>query len=217
MIWLHIVAASIALIAGAIAMYALKGASLHRKSGTLFVWTMLVMSSTGAIVAMMRPVRVSVIAGALTFYLVATAFVTVRRPHVAAKAIDIGATLFAFIVGVVGLYFGFEAVTNVKGTLDGYPPQPYFVFSGVALLGAVLDGRMLLKGAPTGKHRIARHLWRMCFAMLIATMSFFLGQAKLFPAPLQNFALLSIPVITVMAFSIYWLARVLFAKRWQKV
>jgi hypothetical protein len=36
-----------------------------------------------------------------------------------------------------------------------------------------------------GPARVRRHLWRMCFAMFIATGSFFLGQANVLPEPLR--------------------------------
>jgi uncharacterized membrane protein len=216
MVWLHIVAGSIALVAGAIAMYALKGATLHRKSGRVFVYAMLVMSSTGAIVAATLPVRVSVIAGALTFYLVVTALITVRRPAWWCTQFDFLMFFFALVTGFAGIYFGVEAMHSLGGTLDGFSATPYFVFAGVSLIGAALDARMLLGNGVSGKHRIARHLWRMGFSMYIATSAFFLGQANLFPEPIRKIVLLAIPVIIVIVFTIYWLVRVLFVARWQR-
>jgi uncharacterized membrane protein len=37
----HVVAAAIALVSGFIALYAFKGGTLHRKSGTIFAYSML--------------------------------------------------------------------------------------------------------------------------------------------------------------------------------
>jgi hypothetical protein len=72
----------------------------------------------------------------------------------------------------------------------------------------IADLRLLGTGSITGTRRLARHLWRMTFALWIATASFFLGQAKVLPEPLQNFWLLSIPVLAVLAMLVYWLLRV---------
>jgi uncharacterized membrane protein len=78
----HVVAGGLALVFGYIALYAAKGASLHRKSGILFVYAMLTMSLTGALMDALITTRmsVSVVAGLVTFYFVTTARrIRVRR------------------------------------------------------------------------------------------------------------------------------------------
>lgn len=55
---IHIVAGLLALISGAVALYATKGSPLHRKAGMAFVVAMLVLSSTGSLMAtFMKPNR----------------------------------------------------------------------------------------------------------------------------------------------------------------
>jgi uncharacterized membrane protein len=211
---LHVAAGSIALAAGAVALYGLKGATLHRKSGMLFVLAMLVMSFTGAVMAALKAEAISVIAGALAFYLVITALLTVRRPVAGSHWIDLGAMLVALAIGIAGIRFGFEALDSPTGTKDGFPAPPYFIFGTVALLAAALDLRMLLARGVEGPHRLARHLWRMCFALFLAAASFFLGQAQLFPESIRNFALLAIPVLLILLLMLYWLGRVLFTRRY---
>ena len=51
---IHVLAGLTALMAGAVALYALKGARLHRRSGIVFVYAMLVMSSTGALMSVVH-------------------------------------------------------------------------------------------------------------------------------------------------------------------
>ena len=63
-------------------------------------------------------------------------------------------------------------------------------------------------GALRGTARIARHLWRMAFALLIAAMSFFLGQAKVIPKPIRIPGLLALPVLAVLVTMLYWMWRV---------
>jgi hypothetical protein len=210
---LHIVAGVIGLVSGYIALYALKGAKLHRKSGTIFAYAMLFMSATGAVIAASRSKELSVIAGALTFYLVMTSLLTVRRPAVGALWLDVGAMLMALIVGISGVSLGLEATHSVTGTIDGHPAAVAIVFGSVALIAALLDLRMLLARGIKGAHRLARHLWRMCFALLLASASFFLGQAQVFPEAIP-FVLLTIPVLLVPLLMLYWLGRVLFTRRY---
>jgi uncharacterized membrane protein len=210
---IHIIAGLLALVAGAVALYAAKGSWLHRRSGIVFVGAMLVMASLGAYMAALRPDRGSSMAGVLTFYLVSTSLLTVRRTVEQSRGLVIAFMLVAFGVGVFGYSLGFEAPHSANGKVDGLPPQPMFMFGTVGLLAAMLDARMLWAGHIEGAQRIARHLWRMTFAMWIATTSFFLGQAKLFPQPLRQSGLLFIPVVLVLVLLFYWLIRTLFFKR----
>ena len=48
---IHIISGSIAIIAGFISVFAVKGLKLHRKSGMIFVSAMLILSGTGAVIA----------------------------------------------------------------------------------------------------------------------------------------------------------------------
>ena len=80
----HILAGVLALVFGYVALYAAKGAALHRKSGLLFVFAMVTLSLTGALVAFLSASSISVVAGLLTFYFVTTALLT-RGPPSAAR------------------------------------------------------------------------------------------------------------------------------------
>jgi uncharacterized membrane protein len=209
MVWIHIVFGSISLITGAIALYALKGGSLHRKSGIFFAYAMFAMSLSGSYIAVTLPVRISVIAGLLAAYLVATSWLTVRQPKWHSPAVDAALMITAFITAVMAFYFGALALSAPDGRLDRFPSTPFFIFGSVALIGALLDLRMLIVKGVAGKHRIARHLWRMGFAMYIATSAFFLGQAQLFPEAVRKLWLLAIPVLLVLVTTAYWLFRTL--------
>lgn len=212
--WIHIIAGMLALASGAVALYAAKGSKLHRKSGMIFVIAMLVMTSTAVVIAgFLRPNEVNVIAGILTFYLVVTSLLTVRRPVEEIRGLVTGFMLMALTGSAYAFSLGLEALNSVGGTVAGIPPQPLFMFGTVALLGAVGDARMLWARGIQGPQRIARHLWRMGFAMWIATASFFLGQAKLFPEPIRKSGLLAIPVVLVLVMMLYWMVRVLRKRR----
>ena len=209
MILLHILGGLIGLTSGAVALAAPKGGTLHRKSGTVFVYAMLLMSTSGAVMAALMPERVSVIAGLLTFYLVLTALLTVRRRGQGFRWMDAGVMFFGLMVGITGIIF---AIGGSIGEIDGPPPAIALVFSAVALLAVFGDLRILLGRSLPWAQRIARHVWRMCLALWIATASFFLGQADVFPEALRIIPLLCTPVLLVMLLMFYWLVRVLFLK-----
>jgi peptidoglycan/LPS O-acetylase OafA/YrhL len=175
----------------------------------VFVYAMLVMSVSGAVMAALKPERVSVIAGLLTFYLVVTGLLTVRRHGQGFNWMDTGAMLFGLAVGITGFIFG---VGGFSREIDGPPPAIAIVFGAVALLAAFGDVRMLLARGVPWSQRIARHLWRMCLALWIAAASFFLGQADEFPESLRIMPLLCSPVLLVMLLMFYWLVRVLFTQ-----
>jgi hypothetical protein len=48
----------------------------------------------------------------------------------------------------------------------------------------------------------------MCFALFIAALSFFIGQAHVFPKPIRIPGLLVLPVLAVLVTMLYWLWRV---------
>jgi len=48
----------------------------------------------------------------------------------------------------------------------------------------------------------------MCFALFIAALSFFIGQAQVFPRPVRIPGLLALPVLAVLVTMLYWVWRV---------
>ena len=207
---LHTIGGLVGLTSGAVALSAPKGARLHRKSGMIFVYAMLALSASGAVMAALIPEKVSIMAGLLTFYLVTTALLTVRSPTQGFDWMGAGAMVFALILGLLSIAFGIQGLNDTSDT-NGITPMG-FIFGGMALLAAFGDARVLIAQSILWAQRIARHLWRMCFALWIAAGSFFLGQADEFPEALQIMPLLCTPVLLVMLVMLYWLIRVLFTQ-----
>lgn len=213
MIEVHIVAGLLALLAGGVALFSPKGQTLHRKSGIVFVGAMIVMTMSAALIALfLLPNRVNVVAALLTLYLVCTSLLTVKQKVMEVRWITTGFAVLALAVGLRALMLGLEALGNPGQLIDKVPAQPLFLFAFIGILGALLDARLLRAGSIQGGHRLARHLWRMTFALWIATASFFLGQAKVFPDPLRKIYLLMIPVLIVALMLFYWLGRVAIKK-----
>jgi uncharacterized membrane protein len=200
----HIIGGVLALAGGYVALAAAKGSTLHRTSGRVFVGAMLVMALTGAFVALASGSAISVVAGLLTFYFVTTGLLTVRRGPRDAR-IDRAAMMFAFSVALGAFVSG---VANA-----GPEAAPAFIFGLVGLLAARGDRQRLRSGAFDGSQRIARHLWRMCFAMWVAAASFFWGPRGRVPEPLRVPALQGFAVLLPVAVMIYWLWRLRARRR----
>src|SRR5947207_15992817 len=74
----HLLGGALAIIAGFVALFSVKGAVLHRKVGMLFVFAMMALTSTGVVMAAYDDDVGSVVGGSLAAYLVVTALITVR-------------------------------------------------------------------------------------------------------------------------------------------
>lgn len=208
---IHVVCGSLALLAGAAALSMPKGGRWHARAGTLFFAAMLVMAATGATIAAFRIERGTMVIGILTFYLVATAWAAARRRDGKAGRFEAGALLVALGCAAVMAAFGAMALNSPTGRFDSLPAAAHFPFAALAALAALLDLNFILRGALSGRQRIARHLWRMCAALTIAAFSFFLGQQDEFPAAWQGSFVWFVPPLAALAAMIFWLLRVRFA------
>ena len=216
MLAVHILAGSLAIIFGFVALYAAKGARVHRKSGMMFVYAMLTTAMFGLVIAVVRGVApaVNVPAALMSAYLVVTALTTVRplaEGSPASRWLTIGGMFVALTVGLTSLGFAVEAIAN-GGERNGMPAFPFLLFGSVGVLASAGDLRVIRSGALTGASRLARHLWRMSFALFIAALSFFIGQAKVVPEPFRIRPLLALPVLAVLVTMLYWLWRVRFRR-----
>ncbi|WP_439477040.1 hypothetical protein [Brevundimonas sp.] len=195
LLFLHIAGASVAMIAGFVAVIARKGDTVHRAAGNVFFVSMLVMAGVAGGVSPFVPeiVPVNIAASVMTLYLVTTGWMTVKRPEGAVGGFETGAMLFAV---------GLAPISAVFGRITG-DPTLYF-FAGIATLAALADFTMLRRRGLTGVPRIARHLWRMCAAFFIATGSFFFGQADEIPAVLRG-PLTTVLGLAPLGFLLFWI------------
>lgn len=215
MVPLHIAGGAFGLMSGAAALWFKKGSQPHRMAGNVFFMAMLIMSGTGAVMAYFEPAGASVLAGLLTFYMVLTGWMTVKRPEKSSGLFEKFAMIAAAAIAAYGILSGLEAINSADGRKDGFPAAIYFVFGGVAALGGLSDLSAILRKGVAGVQRIARHLWRMCYALFMAAASFFLGQQKVFPEALQGSFLLTLPVLVVIALLFFWLFKVLLGKKFR--
>jgi hypothetical protein len=215
-LFLHIAAGTLGMLSGFVAVFLLKGSRRHGLAGNIFVVAMLCLSASGVYLAIMKSQPGNILGGTLTFYLVATAWLTARRRDGEPGIFDWGALLVVLAVGIVEVTWGIEAAMSPTGMKNGYPAGPYFFLGTVAVLATVGDVRMLMRRGISGTQRIARHLWRMCFALFIAAASIFLARQQLFPAVLRKTGVLIFLSVLPLILMMFWLVRVRFANAIKK-
>jgi uncharacterized membrane protein len=195
----HIISAVLALLFGYVALFAAKGSALHRKTGMFFVYAMVGMSLTGALIATVKPDRGSIIAGLLTFYFVVSSLLTVKQVprH---RQISMFLMAWGLVLGLFAIWAGWWLAQR------GRPEAaPMLIFSAMSIGAAIGDWKMLRAGGIEGRARIKRHLWRMCFAMWVAAASFFWGPPNRVPELIRYPMVFPIPVLAPIAVMLYWL------------
>lgn len=198
---LHILARGLGLLSGYVALSASKGAPLHRKSGTLFVSVMLTMAVTGMLISAVEGVApaINVPSSLLVIYLVIT-LTTVRPAAAGVRWLDRAAMLTALGIGV-GCFA--LAAGAIAGGREAGLAYPLVMFGVVSLLASAGDRRMIRAGGVVGAARLTRHLWRMCFALFVASIAFYLGRTRV-PEVLRIPALLAGGVLLPIVAMSYW-------------
>ncbi len=204
----HILGGSMGLLSGTFAIAVSKGSRLHRASGNVFTFGMLTLAVSGLCLAILKSQNGNIIGSIITFYMISTAWLAGRRRNTG--SLDWA----ALVVGIAGAAAILTlAIRNVLYPATADPNAPAamaFFMAAVLLMAASGDIRMLTRGQFSGRQRITRHLWRMCFGLFIATGSFFLGQQQVFPAFLRGSLLLTVLAVLPFPVMLYWLIRVRF-------
>jgi hypothetical protein len=215
---LHISAGILGMVSGTAAISFRKGSPRHALAGRVFVTSMLTMAAAAVYLAIVKHQPNNLGGGILTCYLILTAWLTARRRDGETSKYDWSALLIPLAIGVLGWSNGVHAFFSETGSKYGVPAGMHLFMGTVCLLAAAGDVRMLLRGGVFGTQRVARHLWRMCFGLFIATGSFFLGQAvKVFPFLANQIDLLIIAAVLPLLLLIFWLLRVRFSAAYKSV
>src|SRR5215213_8059689 len=95
----HIFAGIVGLLSGTVALYAVKGATVHRRSGDVFVFAMLAMSLAGA-----------TIAGLLTAYLVLTGYTSTQPVTRSVRRLGAASMVAALSLSVTSVALALDAI-----------------------------------------------------------------------------------------------------------
>src|SRR5947208_4134204 len=208
---IHVVAGGLAIILGGVALLASKGGTLHRRAGLLFVYAMLTMGISGSVLALRQSLtNANVLGGFMLAYFVITALTTVRPVSAWTRRLNAGALVIAVALALLEITFGFKALASPRRAIYGVPFFMLFFLATITTMAAAGDIRAMRSGVLRGGRRLARHLWRMCFALFIAAGSFFSIRARvaqILPEPFLSVPLRALPVLLVFLTMFYWLWR----------
>lgn len=213
---IHIAAGALAILLGFTALFVKKGGTVHRRSGQLFVYAMLVMGITASLLEFLQGAGVAnLVAAVLSIYFVGTALTTVRPPSRWTRVINLLSLTVAVVLALAAIVGGVKNLDNPGLSPGGVPFRTIgvmsFVLAVALILAAAGDVRIMVSGMPRGGPRLARHLWRMCFALFIAAGSFFSIRervAKILPEPFTSGTMRALPFLVLFGAMFYWLWRV---------
>ena len=208
MLIFHIIAGSLVLLFGYMALFSPKGLRIHKLAGNIFFIAMIILSVTAGYLEIQFdefPIM-----GVFSLYFVSTSWATVKRQSGKVGRFEICAFICITLVSITFYKWGWDIVNDVKELTGTLPLAGYFILGTFAAFAAILDLTMIIRGGTSGAHRIARHLWRMCMALLLALMSFL--DQDIFPDVILGSGLLWSPLLILLLMMIYSLCRLPFSQ-----
>ena len=212
LLWAHIAGGAIGMITGVVALAVRKGQRVHRAAGSVFFMAMFMAYAIGAGVAPFLDTgqRPNLVAGIMALYLLVSGTAAARRRDAKAGAPEVIGLIVALSITAAGVIFMRMGAASPSGTVDGSPPQAFFLFTIAGAFAAAGELNFLVRGQLSDVSRVARHLWRMCFSLFIASGSFFLGQPQVFPEALQGSNLLTVLALAPLPVMLFWLGKIRF-------
>ena len=157
----------------------------------------------------------NVFIGTLVLYLVATAWMTVRRSEGASGAFEKWALLIALLLCAPFAILTFQLAVGLPPLFVSAVPFKgpvliaIYAFTTVLVLAVIGDARVAFAGGLTGVPRISRHLWRMCLGLTLAIGSGFTnGFARLLPGHYHVPTGFFLPQFLPLGLMIFWMIRV---------
>ncbi len=212
-VWLiHTPAGTVGLVAAVVALFAIKGASLHRKAGRYFTVSMLIMLIAGFIAATIKDSPGDMLLSAVVMYTVFTAWLTAQRKHGETGLLEKAAIIWIVVVGIAALVL--SADPGEAGT-----PDIYLFWAGFAVFCAIGDLRNLQRAGLTSIQRVIRHVWRIGFSLVWTALALTdkivktLGEnVKEMPVD-QLFYIVGIPTMLMLTVTMYWIINILYFSR----
>src|SRR5688572_13215658 len=121
---IHIAAGGLAIVLGTVALSVKKGGTIHRRSGLLFVYAMLVMAVTASMLSLLNGrADGNVFASVLTAYFVGTALTSVRPATPWTRRINAAALTVAVVLAAACVFNGTGMINTPGRDLNGVPNQ----------------------------------------------------------------------------------------------
>ena len=212
-VWaIHTPAGTIALVTAVVAMLARKGSALHRKAGSCFTLSMMVMLVSGVAAAYMKASIDDMMLGMFVIYTVFTAWLAARH-----KKGETGLLEAIALIWILG--FAIAAFLISAGWQEVEAPSTYLYWGGLAVLCALGDIRNLYHSGLADVQRIIRHVWRIGFSLLWAALALTDKIVKLSGANIKTMpedkllVIVAAPALLILLTISYWIIHILFSSR----
>lgn len=215
LVWaIHTPAGAIALLASVVALFAYKGGPLHRKAGTCFSVSMLILLVSGFFAAYLKESTGDMFLSAVVMYTLFTAWLTMHHKKAETGLLELLALLFIATIASAALL-----ISAGWGGVD--TPIAYLVWAGFAVLCAIGDARNLYLLGLSGTQRVIRHVWRIGFCLLWTALAFTDKIVKIVGSNVkelpieQTIYIVALPTILILLVILYWIIYIVFfsAKR----
>jgi uncharacterized membrane protein len=178
---IHIIAGSLTLVCGTIAMMASKGQLVHRVSGKIFFWSMTVTTSLGFIAGIFRPnYEIFIPIAIISFYQAASGY---RILHIKklnegqeVQMVDWILTIGILLTSMIFLYMG---VANLAK--DMFYAIVLFSFATIGIYCGCVDLIHYIKKPTNKMYWLFTHIFRMSHGFIAALTAFLVNNSKLFP------------------------------------
>ena len=212
-VWvIHTPAGTVAIISALTALFAKKGTPIHRKAGTCFTISMLIMLVSGSVAAVLKESLDDVFLGGVVIYSVFTAWLTVFHKKGETDFLEYIALTWIVLIAIAA-YFANPSWGDIRN------PETYTLWIGLAICFAIGDVRNLLRSGLSGSQRIIRHVWRIGFSLIWAALAFVDKIVKIQGSTIEEMPYVAIvPTILILLTILYLIANILFSsnKKFEK-
>ena len=162
--------------------------------------SMLLLITAGVIVAEPSDNMATKISGFYALYLIATGYGTMTKSK--SGIWDYFVSISCLIVCLWGFKLGTEVMLNQRSSVLSY--HVFYVFCSLGVVGVLFDAKYYLIKDILLKTRLFRHMLRIVFALLLSTISFFVGQSKHLPNFVVDYSLNFVPLLLVCIAIVYF-------------
>jgi hypothetical protein len=212
-VWLiHTPAGTIGLVAATVALFTKKGGALHRKAGTCFTISMLIMLMSGFVAALLKESTDDMFLSAVVMYTVFTAWLTAH--HKKNETGFLEHIALGWIIAVAIAAFFVNASWREVGASN-----TYLYWAGFAVFCAIGDARNLHRAGLSGIQRVIRHVWRIGFSLIWAALALTDKIIKIRGSNVKELPeeqllyIIAVPTMLILITILYWTINILFFSR----
>jgi hypothetical protein len=212
-VWvIHTPAGTIGLVTAVVALLASKGGALHRKAGTFFTVSMLIMLVSGFVAALLKESTDEMFLSAVVMYTVFSAWLTAHHKNNESGFLERVALVWIVAIATAALFIS-------AGWREVVAPNAYLFWAGFAVLCAIGDFRNLYRSGLSGTQRVIRHVWRIGFSLIWAALAFTDKIVKILGSNVkdlpeeQMLLIVAVPTMLILMTTLYWISKILFFSR----